>query len=712
MPSNLNKELVQKKWFSNFISLLRNEISIRSSLILFYLLLISFVSITIIVVNQQIINRVLVNLTKRIMKDTGDIIQRQIDDYLEPFTYDLNEAVNLISENIIVPSTDFKFTRYLLERVKVDPQVYSAYWATTNGNFFALKRESFNQYQIWHIERSKKPPEITFSTMNDQGKIEDITSQPNETFDPRIRPWYQAAIKEKTTIWTNIYQFTLFHQHGVSPYGITAAKAVYDKNNTLLGVFGMDITIEQLIDFIKKIRASEHSIILVTDKDNYLIAAEGDPTLEQSVGEKITPEFLKGLKTSYPLESFFYKDIVYGKVYKFNAKDKYFIIQKDLKFGIGNDWKVIIVVPEKDILGQLRVAGLISLLSALVVLILGILIANAISQRITKPIKQIVAEAEAIQKFELEKIIDIPSLMKEIRILTAAFITMKTGLQSFERYVPIHLIKKLFASGKIAEVGGETKNITILFSDIHNFTPLIESLPPEQVMKILYEYLDAMTKIVLKLQGTVDKYVGDMVMAFWGAPLEDEYQADHACVTALQMLQTLKELNLKWSKEHSEPISIRISVNTGAAIVGNVGSSERLNYTALGDSVNLASRLEEANKLYGTRIIITENTVRSLKSSFPIRLLDRVMVRGKREDVKIYELSPENFDSAELLEYNKKFADAFEYYQQGNWNDALNLFYELWQRFTHDQITKLYIHRCELLIKHKPLYWDGIWRLD
>ncbi len=313
--SNSNNNGASRKTFDVFLRMLRKEISIRSSLILFYILLISFVSITIIVVNHQILNRVLVSLTERIMEDTGDIVQRQIDDYLEPFTYDLIEAVNLITEKVIVPAPDYKFTRYLIERVRPDPQVYSAYWASPNGDFFGLKREPNNMYQIWRFEVSNaKPVRIYSGVVNGQGRLVSLTPAPLESFDPRTRPWFRLAVENQTTIWTNIYKFELFRAQGFFPDGITAARAVYDENKKLVGVFGMDITLDQLADFIRKIQVSNNNIILVTDKYNSLIAAQGNAKLEQLIGKKITPTSLKQLDLPF-LTSFFYKEVIYGKVF-------------------------------------------------------------------------------------------------------------------------------------------------------------------------------------------------------------------------------------------------------------------------------------------------------------------------------------------------------------------------------------------------------------
>ncbi|MEI7848621.1 MAG: adenylate/guanylate cyclase domain-containing protein, partial [Chloroflexota bacterium] len=174
------------------------------------------------------------------------------------------------------------------------------------------------------------------------------------------------------------------------------------------------------------------------------------------------------------------------------------------------------------------------------------------------------------------------------------------------KYMPYTLVKNLMVSGNIAEIGGDSKNLTILFSDIENFTPLSEKMPPRDLMLYLSEYFETATKIIIKNGGTVDKYIGDGILAFWGAPIDDKNHAIHCCNTALELQEAFKILNLKWRSEGKPEIMTRIGINTGNVVVGNIGSEDRLNYTVIGDQVNLASRMESLSKIYGTRIIVSE----------------------------------------------------------------------------------------------------------
>jgi len=208
----------------------------------------------------------------------------------------------------------------------------------------------------------------------------------------------------------------------------------------------------------------------------------------------------------------------------------------------------------------------------------------------------------------------------------------------FGKYVSPVVIDNLIKNPDKINLGGEKRNITIFFSDIRGFTSISEKLEPEELVYLLNDYLTEMTSIIIKNQGLVDKFMGDAIMAFWGAPLDQPDHAEMACLSSLEMMDKLRELQKKWKKEGIPSFDIGIGINSGDAIVGNMGSSNRFDYTAMGDNVNLASRLEGLNKTYGTNIIISRNTYNIVKDKFKTRKLDTVKVKGKEKPIVIYEL--------------------------------------------------------------------------
>ena len=207
----------------------------------------------------------------------------------------------------------------------------------------------------------------------------------------------------------------------------------------------------------------------------------------------------------------------------------------------------------------------------------------------------------------------------------------------FSNYVSKSVVEELLKHPEKLELGGEDKEITVLFSDIRGFTTLSENLKEPQVLVAhLNEYLSAMTDLIFKYEGTLDKYVGDEIMAFWNAPVEQERHAEFACRTALEMMEVLHALNDGWPE--NKKLNIGIGLNTGIMTVGNMGSKSRMDYTLMGDSVNLGARLEGTNKIYGTNIIISEFTYENIKDKFICRELDNIRVKGKLKPVKIFEV--------------------------------------------------------------------------
>jgi len=210
--------------------------------------------------------------------------------------------------------------------------------------------------------------------------------------------------------------------------------------------------------------------------------------------------------------------------------------------------------------------------------------------------------------------------------------------QTFSKFVSKSVVDELLKSPDKLKLGGEKKILTVMFSDIRGFTSISEKLTPEKLVEHLNHYLQAMTDMVFKYDGTLDKYVGDEIMAFWGAPIEMDNHALMACKCALEQMEVLHKMNENWRNEGKPELNIGIGINTGDMVVGNMGSSSRMDYTLMGDNVNLGARLEGTNKVYGTYIIISEFTYEHVKDNVVVRELDLIKVKGKELPVKIYEL--------------------------------------------------------------------------
>ncbi|MCE9637388.1 MAG: hypothetical protein K8T90_16915 [Planctomycetes bacterium] len=273
-----------------------------------------------------------------------------------------------------------------------------------------------------------------------------------------------------------------------------------------------------------------------------------------------------------------------------------------------------------------------------------------LAKRMTKPLMQLAADMEAVQQFRLAPGLQPRTRIREIVKMHAALENMKGGLRSFSRYVPVKLVASLIRLGKEAKLGSERTEITLFFSDIRDFTSVSEKLSAEDLSANLSVYFRGMTTAIVDQRGTVDKFIGDAIMAFWGAPEPLADHPDAACRAALHARRFLVQQCAEWRRVGLPPLETGMGIHTGIAMVGNVGFDERLDYTAMGDAVNLASRIEGLNKVYGTHILISESTLSRVGDRFGARWIDRIVVKGKGTAIDVYELLGE---AAELSEADR-----------------------------------------------------------
>lgn len=283
--------------------------------------------------------------------------------------------------------------------------------------------------------------------------------------------------------------------------------------------------------------------------------------------------------------------------------------------------------------------------------------------------------------------------------------------KTFSQYLSpgvIELIEK--DPEKYIRPGGEEKELSVLFSDIRGFTTISEGLTPDELVQLLNEYFGKMTDIVFATDGTLDKYIGDAIMAFWGSPYP---QADHAfrsCSCALQMVRGLAELNAKWKASGHPPIAIGIGLNTGLVNVGNMGSARRLSWTVMGDNVNLASRLEGITKEYHVQLVISEATYRHVASQFVCRELDKIRVKGKNLPVTIYELMDVVAEKSTYEPLLTRFDEAMTAYRGQKWSKAAAEFVDILADFPEDGPSKVFLERAMEFSENAPKgEWDGVY---
>jgi adenylate cyclase len=283
--------------------------------------------------------------------------------------------------------------------------------------------------------------------------------------------------------------------------------------------------------------------------------------------------------------------------------------------------------------------------------------------------------------------------------------------KTFSQYLSpgvISLIEK--DPAKYIRPGGETKELTVMFSDIRGFTTLSEGLTADELVQLLNEYLGEMTEVIFHNLGTLDKYIGDAIMAFWGSPYPQTDHAYRACACALEMVRALEKLNARWLAEGRKQIAIGVGLNTGPVNVGNMGSAKRLAWTVMGDNVNLASRLEGITKEYRCRIVIGEGTYQEIADQFVCRDLDKIRVKGKLQPVTIYELLDFAAEKKKYEPLLSCFDHAMEAYREHNWQEAASRLGEMLTRFPDDGAAQVFLERVSEFLQNAPEPdWDGVY---
>lgn len=330
----------------------------------------------------------------------------------------------------------------------------------------------------------------------------------------------------------------------------------------------------------------------------------------------------------------------------------------------------------------------------LLLLLFGLLLSGWVARRVAKPLERITEEQRRIQDLRLDGEFELKSPIVEVDSLSRSLGAMRTSLRAFQIYMPAELVRELILRGEDAALGGQERELSILFVDIAGFTSISEELKPEELMLQLSEYLGLLAEIIRAHSGTVDKYLGDGVMAFWGAPVLSDHHASDACRAALECRNRIQELNEDWQAQGKKPFWSRIGIHTGNTLVGNVGSANRMNYTVVGDSVNLASRLEGINKIYQTNIIVSSETQEEAGSEFLFRPLDTVRVKGKQKGVEIFELIDSKEQASEKQkEFCAEFSRGVWAYNVRRFDQAHEVFKQLSETFPDDVPTQIYLRR-------------------
>lgn len=654
---------------------------------------------------------IILELGDDLIDQTNKTVIEKTMNYFLPASILPKISARLVETGVISDENRKQIELFTMSVLKSYPHICMFFIGDDQGNYTRAWSLPNGTMECRIIRRDIKPATNTFKYWNDKFEVFKTKTSTKINYDPRIRPWYIGVKRTKTNFWTDLY--ILFRN---KKPGITSAYPVFDKKEKIIGIWGMDIELGEMSTFLQKLKIGKNGVAFIINDKNEIVSYPDSSVIAKEDNGKLRPVRVEELGNEAIKKAFRNYEITGQSKSVIESQGKRYLASfTDFPKSFPAPWKVGLVVPEDAFIGKAKFLIRENLFICVGILFIALILSMIIARGISRPIKLLSEETRKIKDFHLEDPVEIRSYIKEIQSMSDAISTMKTGLQSFRKYVPAELVRRLVQTGEESRLGGQKKELTVLFSDIADFTTIAEHLSPEQLMLHLSEYFDELTKILREYQGTVDKYIGDAILAFWGAPVPDEDHAFHACQAALVFQEKLQDLNLKWQSEGKNPLATRIGISTGETVVGNVGSRERMNYTVMGDNVNLASRLEGVNKLYRTNIIVNSETYKKVADKFWFRPLDIVAVKGKREGTTIYELAGRRVDgdTGETAEFCQEFTRGFNTYLARDWEGACRIFADLSSKYPLDAPTELFLYRCQQYRETPPDEdWQGIEYLE
>lgn len=518
-------------------------------------------------------------------------------------------------------------------------------------------------------------------------------------YDPRTRPFWKEGSIEPEGSWSSPFADW---QTGRPSFAYTLPYV--DDKGTFQGIWEIEFRTDRLSAFLSTLKIGHSGQAWIMTEDGLIVAASAE-TLNSLVS-------VYDLKEGLLAEAWKALEIAGERTTEFSFGDYFAYIQPLTEY-ISLPWKIITVVPKSDFLGELNFQTWITLGIGISLCVLFSFCGALFFGHISTQLKAVAYEMVELGNLQIsDKVFGSKeTFVKEVQMMNSATDKLKIGLNAFAKYVPLDIVHNLISSGQPATLGGRKNEMTVLFSDLTNFTDLSEQLPPVRLLEILSHYFTEMGLVIQENQGLIDKFIGDAIMAFWGAPDPLKEHAKAACTAALAMQERFSTLTQHWKISNMPFISQRIGINTGDMIVGNIGSPTRMQYTVIGDAVNLGSRLEGLNKFYGTRILVNETTARMAGPTFTFRPLDWVFVKGRHQTSLIYELvayadktSPEMRKAIDLYE------QGLYLYRNREFIKAAQKFEEAHEAFANnDKPSALMAERARDYVLHAPADdWSGV----
>ncbi|WP_193181074.1 adenylate/guanylate cyclase domain-containing protein [Nisaea sediminum] len=633
---------------------------------------------------------VLEGLAEAHFTTVGHSVVDKVDRLLNRYANALTVIELVDSGTFAGPGGQQELETALLSKVlHLDPGTWVGYGSLTGAGYFLVTRNEHSAEMA-----SDTIPHIHAAHQNNKpASREKGTAGHVYATSYKDAAWFKDGLKSPSPTWTKPYRF----QDG--KLGMSVLRA---HGNPPAGVLHIDIPLEDLKAWMTRIKVGTTGAAFLMHRDGTVAVA---PSLDEENRKILTDVFagnreeLQGLFARASSTEFISKTIRWDGL-------PYHVGAQAIPSSRNLEWFVAMIVPERDFLYLARERLLGTVAFGIGATIAVIIAAAYLATRISGPIRTISADISEAARMRLSDTPAPSSGIAELNILGRSVDQMKSGLRSLQRYVPPDLAADMVSSGEAASFGAVRKELTILFIDIEGFTGIAEGMAPDRLVLELRDFFDLMAEALHRSGGTIDKFMGDGLLAFYNAPRDLPDHAAAACAGALDALEALRQ---REGNTGVAEFRIRIGLGFGDVVVGNIGSSERFGYSIIGDAANVASRLESLNKMYGTRIIGPKALKTAAGDGFEWRHLDRVAVAGHKTPTDIYELlGRSGAVDADRLAARDLYERALRDYFAGEFTEAANGFASAGERLGADPAARMLRERSEQLAAAAPADWDGV----
>ena len=631
----------------------------------------------------------------------NDQIVSAVGDELQSITSEARSSMlavrTLLVEKVFDPRDAGKREVVFLSQLRSQPTISWVAFAWPDGAFFAGHKLGDGVIEMLEITGDRKIRINRYEYVSDDIRLK--ASRVEDTnYSVTDQEWFREAIRSNDEHWSTLTT----HPNGERLAAAFASPIEIDQKPA--GVIAIIIELTRVSNFLSQLTVGKSAGAFILERDGRVVASPDANASE-----------VNALKTDHPLfpvavDAIRQAGSAYnpgeGEVFRSQVSRDGKVYQAVLTPISFPGWSLVTVVPESEFLGpvQMTIRKLVIGLAALIVFA-GLLSAWLAQRLIAAPLIKVVGEIRHVERFDLDKVERHPSRLTEIENLSGAIGDMAQGLAAFRKYIPADLVKRLISDGNGARLGGAVRPMSVMFIDLAGFTGMSERLG-DRIIPLLSRYFDCVSTQIQDQGGTIDKFIGDAVMAFWGAPAPNPDHAADCCRAALACRRALAEASLV--DDHGQPIKIRIGVNSGDMLVGNIGSEVRLNYTVIGDAVNIASRLESTNKTYGSTIIIGPETRRLAGERIVVRELDRLAVYGRAGGLQIYELLGMAGEFGGSLDWVKCYEAGLAAWRARDFTAGIAAFEKVLAIRPDDAASSAMIQRCKQQLEDPGTEdWDG-----